>query len=151
LALFKAASSRVAPVLGNGRITLMHVQDAANAIAQVALNPAIPGRYDLGGPSLATANAREIIEAAARAVGGNPWLIPFPAPLLLAAGAFSGWWARLRGKAAIFNAGKARELLHPDWSVAPDEVLPFSVFQPAIGLQAGFRSTADWYRAAGWL
>jgi hypothetical protein len=91
------------------------------------------------------------IEAAARAVGGNPWLIPFPAPLLLAAGAFSGWWARLRGKAAIFNAGKARELLHPDWSVAPDEVLPFSVFQPAIGLQAGFRSTADWYRAAGWL
>jgi 2-alkyl-3-oxoalkanoate reductase len=151
LVLFKAVSGRVAPVVGNGRITLMHVQDAADAIAQVALNPVIAGRYALAGPSLATTTAREIIEAAAQAVGGNPWLVPVPAPILLAAGTVSGWWARLRGEAEIFTAGKARELLHPNWSVATDEVLPFSLFQPAINLQEGFRGTADWYKAAGWL
>ena len=150
LALFKAASRRVAPVSGNGRFTLMHVQDAANAIAQVALNPAIAGRYDLAGPSQASATAREIIAAAAQSVGANPWLIPVPAPLLLAAGTFAGGWARLRGKAAIFNAGKARELLHPDGSVA-EEVLPSTIFQPEINLRQGFRGTADWYKAAGWL
>lgn len=151
LVLFKAARGRMAPVTGKGRITLMHVQDTADAIAQVALNPVIAGCYDLAGPSLATTTAREIIEAAAKAVGGNPWLIPVPAPMLLAAGTVSGWWGRLRGKAEIFNTGKARELLHPDWSVAADEVLPFSFFQPAISLHEGIRGTADWYKAAGWL
>jgi nucleoside-diphosphate-sugar epimerase len=150
LVLFKAARGRVAPVLGSGRLTLMHVEDTAKAIAQAALQ-SVAGRFALAGPGLATISTRQLIEAVAQAVGGSPWLIPVPAPAVLAAGSLSGKWGRWRGQAEIFNAGKARELLHPDWSVAADEVLPFSVFQPAINLQEGLAATADWYKAAGWL
>jgi nucleoside-diphosphate-sugar epimerase len=150
LLMFKAVRGRVAPVFGSGRIIVMHVQDTVNAIAKVAMH-SIAGRYALAGPGLAGHTTRELISAAAQAVGGNPWLFPVPAPVLLAAGALSGWWGRWRGQAEIFNAGKARELLYPDWSVAADEVLPFSRFQPLIPLQDGFRGTVDWYRATGWL
>jgi nucleoside-diphosphate-sugar epimerase len=150
LVMFRALRGRVAPVLGSGRITLMHVEDTARAIAQVAMQ-SVAGRFALAGPGLATLTTRELMKAVAKAVGGNPWLIPVPAPAVLAAGRLSGWWGRWRGRAEIFNAGKARELLHPDWSVAADEVLPSTVFQPAINLQQGLRGTVKWYRAAGWL
>jgi nucleoside-diphosphate-sugar epimerase len=150
LVLFKTAGGRVAPVFGNGRIALMHVQDAADAIARLALHPAT-GTYALAGPGRAAITARQLIEAVARAVGGHPRLVPIPAPLLIAAGALLGGLARLRGKAEMFTAGKARELLHQDWTVSADEVLPPTLFSPAIDLQEGISGTAAWYKAEGWL
>jgi len=150
LTFFKAAGGRVAPVFGNGRTAIMHVEDAANAIAQVAMAP-IAGCYALAGPGLAAYSTRELLQAAALAVGGNPRLIPIPAAIVRAAGTLFGWTARLRGKAGILSAGKASELLHPDWTVGLDEVLPFSVFKPVIPLDEGLRTTADWYRSVGWL
>ena len=151
LTFFKAAGGRVAPVFGNGRTTIMHVQDAANAIRQVALGAPIAGCYALAGPGLAAYSTRELVQAAAQAVSGNPRLIPIPAAIVRAAGTIFGWTARLRGRAGILSAGKAGELLHPDWTVSSGEVLPFSVFQPVIPLDEGLRTTADWYRSVGWL
>ncbi|HUM07371.1 MAG TPA: hypothetical protein VLT37_00695, partial [Acidocella sp.] len=63
----------------------------------------------------------------------------------------SGFWGRLRGQAPVFTAEKAREILHPDWSVSTAEALPASAYQPRIGLSEGFRQTAAWYREKGWL
>jgi nucleoside-diphosphate-sugar epimerase len=151
LTFFKAAGGRVAPVFGHGRAAIMHVRDAANAIAQVAMGSPIAGCYALAGPGLAAYSTRELLQAAAQAVGGNPRLIPIPAAIVRAAGTLFGWTARLRGKAGILSAGKASELLHPDWTVGLDEVLPFSVFQPVIPLDEGLRTTAKWYRSMGWL
>jgi nucleoside-diphosphate-sugar epimerase len=151
LTFFRAAGGRVAPVVGNGRAAIMHVWDAANAIAQVAMGAPIAGCYALAGPGLAAYSTRELLQAAAQAVGGNPRLIPIPAGILRAAGTLFGWTARLRGKAGILSAGKASELLHPDWTVGLDEVLPFSVFQPVIPLAEGLRTTANWYKSVGWL
>jgi hypothetical protein len=74
-----------------------------------------------------------------------------PDGVLLPAGAASQWWGRIRGHAPIFTAGKARELLHPDWSVAPCDMLPPAIHQPKIGIREGFRETAAWYKAAHWL
>jgi nucleoside-diphosphate-sugar epimerase len=151
LTFFKAAGGRAAPVFGNSRAAIMHVQDAANAIAQVAMGAPIAGCYALAGPDLAAYSTRELLQAAAQAVGGNPRLIPIPAAIVRAAGTLFGLTARLRGKPGILSAGKASEMLHPDWTVRPDEVLPFSVFKPVIPLDEGLRTTANWYRTVGWL
>jgi nucleoside-diphosphate-sugar epimerase len=151
LALFKAARGKAAPVFGKGRAALMHVEDAANAITKVAMGTAAAGNYALTGPDFAAYSVRELVVAAAQAVGGSPRLIELPGGVLQAAGALWGWQARLRGKAEIFSAGKAREYLHNDWTVTAAESLPFSVFQPTINLHEGFSGTAAWYRAAGWL
>jgi hypothetical protein len=50
----------------------------------------------------------------------------------------------------IFTRGKAREILHGDWSVSLAELEPGG--PPArIGLEQGFAQTVAWYRAHGWL
>jgi nucleoside-diphosphate-sugar epimerase len=151
LALFKAATGKVAPVFGKGRAAFMHVEDAANAIVQVVMGAAPAGNYALTGPDFAAYSVRELVEAAAQAVGGKPRLITVPGSLLQAAGTLWGWQARLRGRPEIFTAGKAREYLHDDWIVRPAESLPFSVFEPAIKLPEGFTRTVDWYKAMAWL
>jgi hypothetical protein len=57
---------------------------------------------------------------------------------------------RLAGQAPIFTPGKAREFLHRDWGVAPQELAPGA--PPArFDLSRGLAHTADWYREVGWL
>ena len=157
LPLFKAASRELAPVFGTGRAVIMHVHDAAAAIVRVALGDGAAGCYALpgpGGPGVPGGTAytvRQLLQEAARAVGSHPRLLQIPALLLHAAGTAAGWQAQLRRRPAIFTAGKAREMLHDDWTISAAEALPASIHQPSIALHDGFRSTVDWYRANGWL
>jgi nucleoside-diphosphate-sugar epimerase len=151
LAIFQAASRAVAPVFGAGRTAFVHVGDAAAAIARLAMGAGSAGLYALADTRPAGYGMVELLGEAARAVGGNPRLVRVPDGILLAAGKASGAWGRLRGHAPIFTAGKAREMLHPDWSVTPGELLPPDIYRSQIGLAEGFRTTVAWYRAAKWL
>ncbi len=54
------------------------------------------------------------------------------------------------GTAPIFTPGKARELLHGDWSVGPDELAP-AVRACRFDLESGFVDTVAWYREQAWL
>ena len=151
LPLFKSSSRIVAPVFGAGHVALVHAADAAAALARVALGAGGPGLYALSDPRPDGYSVREIMIEAARAQGRRPRLVVVPDRVLLAAGAATGWCGRQSGGAPFFTLGKAREMLHPDWSVAPAERLPDAVHRPAIGLTEGFRRTVAWYRSAGWL
>jgi nucleoside-diphosphate-sugar epimerase len=151
LAFFKAASRAVVPVFGSGRIAIVHVADAAAAIARLAMGAGAAGLYTLSDTNPAGYRMTDLLREAARAVGGSPRFVRLPDGVLLAAGKASAWWGQLRGHVPIFTAGKAREMLHPDWSVAPGEALPSSIYQSKIGISEGFRETAAWYKAAKWL
>ena len=151
LAIFRGASRAVVPVFGAGRAAIVHVDDAAAAIARLALGAGEAGCHALADPNPAGYRLEDLLAEAARAVGGNPRFVRVPRGLLLAAGQASAWWGRLSGDAPIFTPGKARELLHPDWSVSDAEALPAAVHRPRIGIAEGFRDTVAWYRAAGWL
>jgi nucleoside-diphosphate-sugar epimerase len=151
LAIFKAARGPVAPILGQGRAALIHVADAAAAITAMALGAGAAGLYTLADNHPQGYTMPELLAAAARATGGSPRLIRIPGNVVKLAGHLSGWWGRLRGRAVIFTAGKAREILHPDWSVTPAELLPTGIHKPEISLADGFATTAAWYRQAGWL
>jgi len=151
LAIFKAASRAVVPIFGSGRAAIVHVADAAAAIARLALGAGEAGLYSLADTNPAGYGLTELLSEAARAVGRSPRFVRIPDGILLAAGTASAWWGRLSGKAPIFTVGKAREMLHADWSVSPTEALPTKVYQAKIGISEGFRQTVAWYRAAGWL
>ena len=151
LAIFKAASRAVVPVFGSGRAAIVHVADAAAAIVRLAFGAGDAGLYALADTNPAGYALAELLREAAHAVGSEPRFVRIPDEVLLPAGAASAWWGRIRGHAPIFTAGKAREMLHPDWSVAPGEMLPTAIHQPKIGIQEGFRETAAWYKAAQWL
>jgi nucleoside-diphosphate-sugar epimerase len=151
LTIFQAAaSSPILPVLSpRARLALIHVEDAAAAIAALAARPA-PGVFALADGRPAGYGWREIVSAAAAAVGRRPVLAPVPGaalPLLAQAGSFL---ARMNGKAPLISADKVGELMHPDWAVSATE-LPPERPQPRYGLESGFGATVSWYRDAGWL
>ncbi len=155
LGLFRAAARPVVPVPGcaRARITLIHVHDAAAAIAALADQDAASAgaTYALADPNPAGYAPREILATAAAAQGNIPRFVPLPAGVLLAAGGAASLWTWLGGRPGVFSVGKAREVLHPDWSVSPGELLPGATARPAIGLAAGFAAAVAWYREAGWL
>lgn len=150
LAIFRAAQHPIVPVFGHGHIALVHVTDAASALARLARGDGEAGLYALADPNPGGYRMIDILREAARALQNHPRFVPLPGTLLMAAGHLSGRWGRWRGHAPIFNAGKAREMLHPDWSVAPDELLPLSVYRARIGITEGFHDTVAWYLSEGW-
>lgn len=134
------------PLLGSAaRVCLIHVEDAAAQIAALASAPR-PGVFGLSDARRAGYSWGEIMAAAARAVGRQPRLIAIPHFTIRLA---AHMCAFLTGGRAIFGPGKARELLHPDWSLADSAVLDSP--PPRFGLDEGFAQAVDWYRQRGWI
>lgn len=151
LAIFKAASKSIVPIFGNGRAAIIHVATAAGTIARLAMGDGCAGLYALCDDRPDGYSLRELLVEAARAVGSRPRFVRVPDAAVLAAGHLSAWWGGLGGASPIFTLGKAREMLHPDWSVSSSEMIPPSIYQQNIGIVRGFRETVAWYRAAKWL
>lgn len=155
LALFKAVSGPLVPVLGraDARIAMMHVGDAAAAITALAMTgdgvrgatySLCDGRHDGYGWD-------EILDHAGAAVGRTPPRLRIPYPLLALAGLGGAIMATLRRRPIMLVPGKVREITHPDWRVDPAAMPPPALWQPRIGLADGFAATADWYRSQGWI
>jgi nucleoside-diphosphate-sugar epimerase len=153
LALFQlAGASPILPLPGpdSARLALAHVDDVVEAIADQLEDGWAPGVFGLGGAKPAGYGWREIFTTAAKVMGRRPALIRIPAWPLNAAAALSERLASARGVPAIFTPGKAREILHPDWSVSAAES-PSGAGRPCLDLEAGFAQTVAWYRREGWL
>jgi len=153
LMLFRLARrSPVAPLpaLPDARLAVAHVDDVAAAIVDVVERSTLAGDYAVGGARPAGYAWREIMQSAWRAMGRTPWFAPTPGWALGLAAALSEAGGSLARSPPIFTRGKAREMLHPDWSVGPDELAPGGP-RARFGLDDGFADTVAWYRAAGWL
>ena len=147
LALFAAAQSApFLPVFSKAaRICVAHVEDAA---AQIVVACAAPpaGTFALSDARREGYEWTQIMTAVGQSAGRKPRLIAIPDWTIRLA---AHMCAFLTGGRAIFGPGKARELLHPNWSVAGDAVL--SEPPPRYGLTEGFAQTMEWYRGNGWL
>lgn len=150
LGVFKlAASSPVLPVLSSAsRVAMIHVHDAAAQLAAYCQSP-ISGLVELSDVRRDGYTWAEIMSAAASVMGRKPRLVRLPEAGILAAGALADAWSFASQTPSVFGFGKARELLHADWtpSSAPKAEGVPSVF----GLLDGFAHTVDWYRTQGWL
>lgn len=154
MVFFELAAQKLVPVPGRpgARISLLHAEDAARMlIARVRGRPT--GRIHALADDRPDGYAwREILDAAAAAVGNtSPRFFSLPAGLLRTVGSGAGAIARIVGKSGMVSAGKIRELLHEDWGVPETELLREPAAKPVHGLRDGFASTAAWYRQAGWL
>jgi nucleoside-diphosphate-sugar epimerase len=153
LSLFKAAAGPLVPVLGGSaaRIAMLHVSDAAAAITALVC-PGVVGRcYTLCDGHHVGYGWDELLDCAAAAVGHRALRVRVPAALLSLLGGLSGLQARLTGRAAMLTRGKVQEILHPDWTVAVNEMPDSALWRPQISLAEGFKATADWYRSHGWI
>ena len=150
LALFQAAN--LSPVLpmpsASSRLALIHVGDAAAAIAALADGPS--GVYALADARPEGYGWREVFEAAAKVTGRRPLVTEAPPWLLPGLAGAARFIARMNGQAPILTDGKLRELLHPDWGVSVAELAPDRP-APRFGLEDGFSDTLHWYFRAGWI
>ncbi len=150
LPVFQAAESLPAlPILSRtARVGMIHVDDAARQVAALAARPA--------GRPVALSDGRpdgylwsELMGEAARACGRTPRLLPVAGPVIRVVGITNDFRALL-GANPMLTSGKARELLHPDWSIAPHERLD-GLPAPTHTLSSGFCATVAWYRSAAWM
>jgi UDP-glucose 4-epimerase len=68
-----------------------------------------------------------------------------------AIGAVAESAARLRGRAAILNRERVREMMQRRWVCDPSLALRELALQPVYPLPRGVAETAAWYRKEGWL
>src|SRR5260221_7241363 len=131
-------------------LALAHVDDVVAAILDLIDRPGLEGSFAVGGDRPSGYRWREILATAAQAMGRTARFVSIPCWTIRAAAALSERIGRFTASPAIFTPGKAREMLHPDWSIDPAEQAPGA---PAarFSLEEGFHHTVAWYRANGWL
>lgn len=153
LRIFRAAAGPVQPMLNGpqARVTMVHAADLAAAILAV-LEEGAPGtRREVTDGRPEGYGWDEIAREAAKALGRPARPLRVPVGVVRIAGVLGDVAARLGGGAEMLTRAKAREILHPDWSSAPENRLPAKLWRPRIGIAEGFAETVAWYRARGLL
>lgn len=150
LTFFKLADRGVLPVVGarTRRLQFVHVRDLAESLLAAARSAAT-GIFHIAEP--ASYAWDEVLSLLAAAVGREGRRVRVPGPLLRSAAALSEFGARIRGKPAIFDRDKAREVLAPGWLCETERASGELGFEAGTGLADGLRETAAWYRGYGWL
>ena len=151
LDMFKAAKWHLVPMPPKvGRTSVIHVDDLARLL--LALVPPLAAvvrktfEPDDGRPG--GWSHYEMARAIGWAVGRRPWVLHL-APRLL------GWASRLdvalRGAKAKLTADRVGYMVHPDWVVRERARPPKRLWTARIETRQGLVTTAEWYRAQGWL
>jgi nucleoside-diphosphate-sugar epimerase len=146
LAYFRMARRGFAlqPDRPDARLSLIHVEDLAEALAHALDHPAPSGIYEVDDGKDGGHSHFDMAMAAAHALARpvRPVRIG-PGPMTAVA-----FLNSLQPGAQILTPAKVRELFHPDWTVrGPRLAGP----PPRYGLTEGFRDTVGWYRRHGWL
>lgn len=146
-AMLRLVGNWLAPTVAapEPRIAMVHARDAAAAVLAAARPKVAPDCYEISDARHDGYGWRELQRIIGDALGRHPLPIPVPDAALLVAGAANEGLAALLGRPVIFGRGKAREILHRNWSVAPERQIASSLWQPRIDLETGMRQTAAWW------
>ena len=147
-----ALRSPVLPILGrsDARLAMAHVDDAAAEIMRLGRDASPPPLSAIGGARPEGYGWPEMRDALSRATGRPLRLMKLPAPALLAAAHAANLSATVTGATPMLSPGKAREMLHADWSVRLDEQVR-GLPEARFTLESGFRDAVAGYREAGLL
>ncbi len=149
LELFRMAKAGVILLPPKGRLSLIHVDDLARLLVVLAESE-VPEKEviepDDGRPGGWT--HREFAAELGRAVGRKAVALATPRPLLRLGAVVD---RLVRGDKAKLTPDRAAYFSHPDWVISSSSAPPKHVWRPEIATEQGLASTAEWYRAEGWL
>ena len=150
-ALLRMAAGRWAPAIRapEPRIAMIHARDAAAAVVAVTSGGQPGAIYEITDERPDGYAWSELLAAMGSALGRAPHLLPVPDAVVRAVAAANCGLAGLAGRAAMFGPGKAREILHRDWSSDRTRQPPAALWSPRIGLASGLAETAAWWRGGG--
>jgi 2-alkyl-3-oxoalkanoate reductase len=133
-----------APALGppSARISMIHVRDAASAIAAAYDCPATYRQtYEID-DGASGHSWGEMAAALSLAQKRRVRSVPIPLALAGIAAGVSAVAARLSGQATIFTPGKLREMRHSDWVSRAGNLTADAGWRPTTGLAEGFAQLA---------
>jgi dihydroflavonol-4-reductase len=152
--IFQLAKRGVVPVFGDGsqELSVIHAEDLARSLVAAGTSPAAAGHVYFAAHT-ATTTSRELVAAAGRALGRGRAVRIVPVPPFVARGVLwvAGALAHLAGRATLLSADKGNEYLAPAWTCRSDALTRDTGWRAEIGLDAGLRRAADWYREVGWI
>jgi nucleoside-diphosphate-sugar epimerase len=154
LPMFRAARLGLFPIPGppEARLSFIHVDDFAGAVAACLAAPQAPsGVHEPDDGVRAGYGWQEILAAFGAVFGRTPRAVYVPLPLLHLAARASVAAARLTGRPQMLRPDKVNELRHPDWVCRDSRLAETAGWHAQYRLEEGFRDTARWYRAHGWL
>ena len=146
LAYFKMAKRGFAlqPDRSEARLSLIHVEDLAEALALALDRPPPSGILEIDDGHRAGYSHADMAKAAAAALGRPVRSVPIGQGMISAIAAVNC----LRPGAQILTPSKVRELFHPDWTAGGTGLPGFSA---RYDLREGFDHTILWYRSRRWL
>jgi 2-alkyl-3-oxoalkanoate reductase len=145
---FKAARGPLLPVpaVPGAQVGLVHVADAAAAVAAFCAETAPTGTFEITDARLRGYSWVELAQEIRAAVGGGARIVELPFALFAVLGAMGARFARLSGHPVMLTPGKVRELFHPDWSSSLERQPPADVWRAGVSLHEGMAETAEWLR-----
>ncbi len=146
----RAACGAVLPIphLPAARLCLIHAADLAAAVVALCPPGAPAGTFELSDHRRDGYGWRELAETARAAAAGHGRILALPPLLLHAAAGVSALVGRLSGRAVMLTPGKAREILHPDWSSSASRQPSPSLWRPVWTLRDGLAQTIATLRLA---
>jgi len=146
---FKLARRGLFPIPNRtAEYNIVHVEDVARGYEKVATLGAPGETFFLGAPHQVTIVT--LLECLAT-VFGRPFR-PFTIPRIgLSAAATVGSWLSAAGIHAPINRARYREIAAEGFVCRVDRARDRLGFVATTDLQEGLKTTAEWYRAQGWL
>lgn len=148
--LFKGARYGFVPLPPGGATSMIHVDDLAELL--LALVPSSPKfRHQTFEPDDGRDGGwsyKELAQAIGDAMGRRVFAPNLPESLLRGGAALD---KIMRGKNAKLTADRVGYMCHPNWVARSDKAVPPDIWTPSIPTKLGLQSTAEWYRAQGWL
>jgi nucleoside-diphosphate-sugar epimerase len=152
LKFFQLVQRGVALTIGawEREVSLIYVQDLVAALLGAATGSEAVGRaYCLAHPDpVSWARVADVVGAV---LDRRPVRLSLPVAFgrVIALGAEA--CAALRGRPAILNRERVRDLTQRRWVCDPSRAMRELAFQPAYPVERGMAETAAWYREARWL
>jgi nucleoside-diphosphate-sugar epimerase len=131
-------------------LSMVYAGDLATAIVR-ALQSQLPSGdifYVSDGKEYRLDEVQAII---GEALGVGSRSFPVPRSVLFPAAAASELAIRTRGRASFLNWQKIVEVVQPAWICSPQKLETRTGFRARYDLADGAQTTAEWYRAHGWL
>jgi nucleoside-diphosphate-sugar epimerase len=149
---FKAIARGISPTIGRyeKRVSLVHVSDLVEGIMLAAEHEAAAGRAyfisDEQGYSMAA-----VAELLASILGRRARAIAIPRAVAYGAAMVAEAGAAIVNRPPVFNRDKVTDLSQRWWVCSVQRARRELGFAQRIALEEGLRSTAQWYKAEGWL
>lgn len=151
LEMFRSARLGIVPLPPRGASSLLHVEDLARLLLDLAAAPLARVRHQLFEPDDGREGGwshRELAQMIGDTVGRRVFAPHLPAPLLRTAARIDGL---LRGDKARLTPDRVGYLTHPNWVARSAFAVPGDVWRAQIASAEGLALTAAWYWDRGLL